>query len=101
MEEGRAEEAMPYLQEEVALAPSNAYCHFKLGVACLRLRRFGEARQELERAAQLDSNNAAAHYQLGRFYKEIHDLDHAKAEFDRTMEIQSRANRPTPPKPKQ
>jgi tetratricopeptide (TPR) repeat protein len=101
VEQGHTEEAVLDLQEGVALAPSNAYGHLKLGVAYLRLHRLGEARQELERATRLDSNNAAAHYQLGRFYKEIHDLDNAKAEFDRTMEIQSRANRPTPPKPRQ
>ena len=101
LEGGRNEEAIPYLQKAVRLAPSNAYCHLKLGVAYLRLHRLDEAKQELVQATQLDPNNAKAHYQLGRFYAEIHDPAHAKAEFDRTTEIQSHANRPTPPAPRQ
>jgi len=101
MREGHTEEAIPHLQKAVALTPTNAFCHLKLGMAYLGVRRLEEARRELEQAAQLEPDNAAVHYQLGRFYKEIHDLDRAKAEFDRTMKIQSRANGPTPPKPEQ
>jgi Tfp pilus assembly protein PilF len=67
----------------------------------LRAHRLDEAKRELEQATQLDPNNAKAHYQLGRYYVEIHDVAHAKAEFDRTVAIQSHANRPTPPPPKQ
>jgi Tfp pilus assembly protein PilF len=88
------------LQNAVRLAPRNAYCHLRLGVAYLRSHRLDEAKRELEQATQLDPNNAKAHYQLGRYYAEIHDLAHAKMEFDRTVAIQTHANRPTPVPPK-
>jgi tetratricopeptide (TPR) repeat protein len=96
MTEGHTEQAIPYLQQAVRLAPGNAYCHLKLGVAYMRSHRLDEAKRELEQATQLAPNNAKAHYQLGRFYAEIHDPVHAKAEFDRTTAIQTHANRPTP-----
>ena len=99
MKEGRTEEAIPHLQRAVSLAPSNAFCHFKLGEAYRRVHRSDEARRELERATQLEPENATVHYQLGRLYQEIHDRARAQAEFDRTMELQIRGNSPTPQPP--
>ena len=99
MKEGRTEEAIPHLQRAVSLAPSNAFCHLKLGEAYRRVHRSDEARRELERATQLEPENATVHYQLGRLYQEIHDRARAQAEFDRTMELQIRGNSPTPQPP--
>ena len=91
MEQGRTEEAIGPLEKAVALAPDNAFCRLKLGIAYLRARQLEGAQRELEKATQLEPDNAAAHYQLGKLYKAIHALDRAKAEFDRTAELQSRA----------
>lgn len=86
------------LERAVALAPEDAFCRLKLGVAYRQAERLNEAQQELERAAELDSNNPAIHFQLGRLYKQMHVLDRAQAEFDRTAQLQSQAAkaRPTP-----
>jgi tetratricopeptide (TPR) repeat protein len=91
MEIDRTDEAIPFLQKAVQLAPNNAICQLKLGTAYLRLNRLADARQELEKAAQIDPENAAVHYQLGRLYKQMNLMDRAKAEFERTAVIQSRA----------
>ena len=89
--QGRTEEAVSPLEKSVALAPDNASCRLKLGMAYLRIRQLPTARRELEKATQLEPDNAAAHYQLGRLYSEIHEPDLAKAEFARTAELQSEA----------
>src|SRR5439155_24880869 len=99
MKEGRTEEAIPHLQRAVALAPSNAFCHLKLGEAYRRVHRPDESRRGLERATQLGPENAAAHYQLGRPYQEIHDRGRRPAEIDRTIEVQIPGHRPTPQPP--
>ena len=87
----RPQEAVAPLEKAVRLAPSNGFCHLKLGIAYLRARQLEGAQRELENATQLEPDNAQAHYQLGKLYKEIGALDRAKAEFDRTAELQSHA----------
>jgi tetratricopeptide (TPR) repeat protein len=99
-QQGRIEEAIPYLEKAAALAQNSGFCHLKLGVAYLRARQLGRARRELEQATQLEPDNAAAHYQLGRLYQAIHVPERAKVEFDRTKELQGRAVGAIPPSPK-
>lgn len=89
-QQGHTQEAIPFLEEAVALAPNNAFCHLKLGTAYLRVQRFRDAQRELEKATELDPDNPAAHYQLGRLYVKIDAMDRAQAEFDRTQKLQSR-----------
>lgn len=98
LEQGKTKEAVVMLERAVALAPEDAFCRLKLGVAYRQAERLNDAQQELERAAELDSNNPAIHFQLGRLYKQMHVLDRAQAEFDRTAQLQSQAAkaRPTP-----
>jgi tetratricopeptide (TPR) repeat protein len=91
MEQGQIKEAIGPLEEAVALAPNNAFCHLTLGVYYRKAGQMKSAQRELVRAIQLDPDNAVAHYQLGRLFKETHDLNRAKAEFERTAELQSRA----------
>jgi tetratricopeptide (TPR) repeat protein len=91
LEQGQIKEALVLLEKAVGLAPDNAFCHLKLGVAYRQTKRLPDSRRELEKATQLAPDNAAMHYQLGRLYKEMHALDRAQAEFDRTAELQSRA----------
>jgi tetratricopeptide (TPR) repeat protein len=94
LEQGHTDEALVALERAVAIAPSDAFCHMKLGIAYRQAGRLVDARRELEQATELEPENATAHYQLGRLYKEMHSLDRARAEFDRTAELQSRAAQP-------
>jgi Tfp pilus assembly protein PilF len=90
---------VPALEKAAELAPNNADCHLKLGVAYLRVNLATAAQSELERAAGLAPENAAIHYQLARLYKQTKQMDKARIEFQRTDELQSRAagSRPTGP----
>jgi len=94
LERGRAQEAVDALEKATAMAPRNAFCHLKLGIAYRQLGRLEESQEQLTRATALEPENATAHYQLGRLYKDRHLLDKAQAEFDRTAELQNRAAKP-------
>jgi tetratricopeptide (TPR) repeat protein len=94
LEQGHLKDALLALEKAVALAPQDAFCRMKLGVAYRQAERLDDARRELEKGAELDPDNPAVHFQLGRLYKEMHALDRAQAEFNRTEELQSRASKP-------
>jgi len=91
LEQGHAQDALVLLEKAVSLAPEDAFCRMKLGIAYRQAERLNDAQRELEKAAQLDPDNPAIHFQLGRLYKQMRLLDRAQAEFDRTAELQSRA----------
>jgi tetratricopeptide (TPR) repeat protein len=90
MQEGKSKEGLAALERAVAIAPENAFCRMKLGVAYREAGKLEDSRRELEKATQLAPDNPATHYQLGRLYKDMHLVDQAQAEFDRTAELQSR-----------
>jgi tetratricopeptide (TPR) repeat protein len=94
LEQGRAQEGVAALEKAVAMAPRNAFCHLKLGMAYRQLGRLEDSEEQLIEATSLEPDNATAHYQLGRVYKDKHLLDKAQAEFDRTAELQNRASQP-------
>jgi Flp pilus assembly protein TadD len=54
MEEGQPQEALAALQKAVELAPTNAYCHMKLGMNYRKIGQLEEAQHELEQATRLD-----------------------------------------------
>jgi tetratricopeptide (TPR) repeat protein len=97
LDQGRAQEGLSVLEKAVAIAPRNAFCRLKLGIAYRQLGRLEDSQQQLTQAVTLEPDNAVAHYQLGRTYKENHLLEKAQAEFNRTAELQSRAAQPKTP----
>lgn len=94
LEEGQSTAALEALEKAATLAPNNAYCRLKLGVAYRQAGRLEDSRRELERATEIEPDNPAAHYQLGRLYKDMRAFDRARAEFARTAELQGRAAQP-------
>jgi tetratricopeptide (TPR) repeat protein len=92
LEQGESKEALLALEKAVAIAPENAFCRMKLGVAYRQAGRLEDSRRELEHAVQLDHDNPAVHYQLGRVYKDLKILDRAQAEFERTEELKRRGS---------
>ena len=97
LEQGHVDEALVALNSAAHLAPGNAYCRLKLGVAYRRAGRLEDSRRELEEATQLEPDNPITHYQLGRVYKDLHALARAQAEFARTAELQRKAAQPEVP----
>ncbi len=65
-ENNRASEALPYLEQAVQIAPSDAQAHRELGKAYLAVNRLEESQRELEKAVALAPESAPAHFLLAQ-----------------------------------
>ncbi|HJZ64999.1 MAG TPA: tetratricopeptide repeat protein [Candidatus Acidoferrum sp.] len=89
-QQGRFEEALPILQQGVAVAPRNIRAHEILGKTLLNLNRLEEAQRQLEVAVSADPNRAALHYLLGQIYRKQGQPDKAKSEMRRFQELKAK-----------
>ena len=87
IQQNRAAEAVPYLQQAVEIAPRESRAREKLGSAYLNLNQLGAAQNQLESAISLDPRNPALHYLLGSVYRKQGDPEKAKAEFERFQNL--------------
>jgi Flp pilus assembly protein TadD len=81
LDHDRAAEAVPILQQAVAIAPKCVACHEKLGRALGVTGSTKSGIAELEEAATLSPDEARLHYELGLAYRAAGMVDRAKAEF--------------------
>lgn len=84
LQEQHAAEAVPYLQQAVALDGSNPTFHEQLGRAYEQTGRLKEAEAEMVTANRQAPNVPALHFELGRIYSREGLKAKAKTEFDRT-----------------
>jgi tetratricopeptide (TPR) repeat protein len=89
-QQGRFEEALPVLQQAVAIAPRNIRAHEILGKTLLNLNRLADAQRELEAAISIDPDQAALHYLLGQIYRKQGQLEKAKIEMQRFQELKAK-----------
>ncbi len=80
LDHNRPGDAIPMLERAVALAPSCAVCHEKLGRSLGLIGRVTEAQQQLEQAVALDPQNPKIHFELSRVYRQGGDLQRARDE---------------------
>lgn len=81
--DGHTEQALPYLQKSVELAPQNPKVHEQLGRAYEKVQMLGKAQSELEKAIAIAPDISALHFQLGRIYHKEKKNDLARKEFAR------------------
>lgn len=81
LDHGRAEEAVIFLEKATKIAPQNAACHDKLGMALSESGQSAKGVIELDVAAQLDPKNPKIHFELGRAYRDLGKKDKAALEF--------------------
>lgn len=86
LDENRAEEAVVYLSQGVAISPEESRAHAGLGKAYSKLNNLPKAQDELEKAVHLAPDNGPLHYVLGQVYRKQGLLEKAKAEFDRSAQ---------------
>lgn len=79
--------AATVFRQAVAVAPSSAIAHSKLGVALARMTRWEEAVAEFARAIQLDPRYAPAYSNLGNVYHECGRLDEAVASYQNAIAL--------------
>lgn len=83
MQQGHAEEAVPYLQKAVALNDQNPRAHEELGRVYERLHNLLGAQVELQKAITLAPKVSALHFELGRIYQMEGLHARAQSEFER------------------
>jgi len=69
--QGRADEALPLLQQAVQAAAASARAHAELGRVLLHVGKLEAAAANLERAVQLDPGSSTSRLLLGRAYLEL------------------------------
>jgi Flp pilus assembly protein TadD len=79
--------AVSVFQKVVALSPSSALAHSKLGIAYAHRRQWEDALAEFSRAIQLDPRYAPAHSNLGNVYRERGHLDQAVACYQKAIAV--------------
>jgi tetratricopeptide (TPR) repeat protein len=99
LDQDRAEEALAYLKQAVAMAPQDAKAHERLGKAYSHLNDLTHAQTELEKAASLAPDVASLHFMLGQVYRKEGLMDKAKIEFQRTDELNGTHSSDKAPKP--
>jgi Flp pilus assembly protein TadD len=87
LEFGAPGPAERWLRLAVALGPSDADAHEKLGVARLLLKRPGEALSPLETACRLDPSSASARLNLAVVYAQFGRVDEARAQAEEAVRL--------------
>jgi len=83
LQEARPVQALPLLQQAVAIAPRNPRAHEQLGQAWEQLHDLPRADKEMQAAVSLAPQISSLHYELGRIYQREGLTAKAKQEFDR------------------
>jgi tetratricopeptide (TPR) repeat protein len=87
LDQGRAPEAVPFLEKAVGIAGKSAACHEKLGRALEESGKPADGVKELETAVRLDPNNPNVHFELGHAYRQAGEMDKARAEFAESQRL--------------
>jgi tetratricopeptide (TPR) repeat protein len=87
LDQGRAPEAVPFLEKAVGLAGKSAACHEKLGRALEESGKAAEGVKELETAVRLDPKNPNVHFELGHAYRQAGEMEKARAEFAESQRL--------------
>jgi tetratricopeptide (TPR) repeat protein len=98
-DQGQASQALPYLQQAVALAPHNPKAHEELGRVYDLLKMPDKAEQELEQAIALAPDVAALHYKLGQLYRRQGKQPLAQQQFDICVKLNSTHSSAETPNP--
>lgn len=84
----QAEQALPWLQQAVALAPQDPALHYSLGNVLSDLRQHEAAAQAYQQATTLKPDWVAAHNNRGLALRELRRWDEALQAFDTALQAQ-------------
>jgi len=84
-EQGRVDDALPFLQTAFELAPSLASAASELGTAYLALKDWDKAVEVLTKAARLDARDAYTWWRLGTAHAEKEDAKGAEKALNRSV----------------
>jgi tetratricopeptide (TPR) repeat protein len=99
LEQGSAQEALPYLRKAAELAPENPTAHEDLAGAYEELKMLADASAELEAAAKLAPEATSLHFKLGRVYKRLGNTQAAEREYAIAAKLNSTHSSKATPNP--
>jgi len=82
MENGKTQDALPFLVQAGRIKPGDAAAHRELGKAYLELNHLPEAQAELEIAVKLTPENGPTHFLLARVFRKRGMEDQARVETE-------------------
>ena len=88
-EQGRAQEAIPYLTEAAKIDPSDVRAHEQLAAAYRAANQWPAVQRELELAVKLSPNTASLHFMLGQAYRRNGEPAKATAETQRSAALEA------------
>jgi tetratricopeptide (TPR) repeat protein len=91
VQDGRFQEAIPFLENARQLTPESWAVYFYLGKAMFQLNRFAEAAPLLKQAAELNPQEAAIYYQLGKALQKLGRDREAQTALRRVRELRTQA----------
>jgi Flp pilus assembly protein TadD len=89
--EGRAEEAVPYLEKVLAQDPRDVGANLTLGQAYLQMRRFDDAVEVFRTAVEAEPYNVSAVYNLGVALNRAGHREEAREALERFQELRDSA----------
>ncbi|HKD46299.1 MAG TPA: tetratricopeptide repeat protein, partial [Rhizomicrobium sp.] len=90
LHQGRAAEAMPYIEHALELQPGTPEMLSNYGIALEGVGRFREALDALERVVMLDPDNSRAWSNRGALLSRLGKNEEALADFDRAIMLDAR-----------
>ncbi len=98
IQQGQAQEAIPFLQQAIHIDNRESRAHEKLGSAYLALEQLHPAQLEFEAAIVLEPEIARLHYLLGTTYRKQGLRDEANVEFKRFETLKANPNQGSQPR---
>jgi tetratricopeptide (TPR) repeat protein len=80
-DQNQFDDAIPYLEKAVILAPNNPSVHEQLGKVYMGLQDLPKAQSQLERAIALAPDTSSLHFKLAQIYRKEGMRDQADREF--------------------
>jgi Flp pilus assembly protein TadD len=99
LDQGRPQEAVPYLLQAIEIAPLESRAHELLGKAYARLEELPKAEAELEKAVELSPQSGNLHCMLAPVYRKQGLTEKANVEFDRCVALAGDHSTPETPRP--
>lgn len=99
LDQGRPQEAVPYLLQAIEVAPHESKAHELLGQAYTRLGDLRKAQIELETAIELSPQSGSLHCMLAPVYHKQGQADKAKIESESCATLAGSHSIPETPRP--
>jgi len=86
-QQGRYQEAVPFLRTAAEKAPESMMVHYELSLAFVGLDQLEGALQEMQAAVVCQPGSASLHYNVGSLHVRLRQLPQAAKEFEKSLAL--------------